>query len=726
MKMYTSLKNILTFNFILAATLPILIFGIIALYILTVSMEKEISDKNFLLAKSLASEVERFLEEPLRLLRQIKDIIDTKGLILKYINTYLDSVITNYRFFDMIMVIDHSGTVRHLAPYDKNFVGNDMSGHAFFQITGKSDRVYWSPAFISLQTGQPTLTVSIPISQGMIVGYLNLAALNAITAKIAIGPHGYAWICDKDGTLIAHPDSALVDQRLNMRRLNVVQQAMKGNEGTFQYRFKGMERLGSAVIVPHIYWIVTVTQPVEEAYAPVRGIRKILWAGTSVAISLAMLIALVSLRKTLQPLSQLTEHSQKIAAGDYHLFPHQKQYREVDELAHNFDVMVAAVKSREEALRASEGKRNALFGAMTEMVVLHELVYNDRGEAVNYRITDCNHAFTAVTGIKKDDAAGKLATEVYQGESAPYLEEFSRVAFTGESYEFTIYYPPMDKHFMISVVSPQKGQFATVTTDITAIKQIQDVIFAKNKELENYLYVASHDLRSPLVNIQGFSQRLKKQTDAIKQALSGYPLETDIQQTIEKITDEGIPKSLDFIFTNVSKMDTLINGLLKISRTGRVNMTIQKIDMNNMLENVMRAFNFQLEEAAADVVVEHLPDCYGDVALLNQLFSNIIGNALKYRDNDRQLVVTVTAQTQYNKVTYSIQDTGIGIAQRHLEKIWDVFYRVGSQSPEAGEGIGLSIVKRIVDKHKGKIRVESEAGKGSVFSIELPGHEFSE
>jgi len=135
---------------------------------------------------------------------------------------------------------------------------------------------------------------------------------------------------------------------------------------------------------------------------------------------------------------------------------------------------------------------------------------------------------------------------------------------------------------------------------------------------------------------------------------------------------------------------------------------------------------FQIEEAEADVVVEHLPDCYGDAALLNQLFSNIIGNALKYRDKNRRLVVTIAAQTQYNKIIYSIRDTGIGIARRHLEKIWDVFYQVDSQSPEAGEGIGLSIVKRIADKHKGKMRVESEEGQGSLFSIELPGEEFSE
>ncbi len=88
-----------------------------------------------------------------------------------------------------------------------------MSGHAFFQITGKLRRAHWSPTFMSLQTGQPTLTVSIPASQGMIAGYLNLATLNPITDKVKIGLRGYAWIFDQDGTVIAHPDKELVSQR---------------------------------------------------------------------------------------------------------------------------------------------------------------------------------------------------------------------------------------------------------------------------------------------------------------------------------------------------------------------------------------------------------------------------------------------------------------------------------------------------------------------------------
>jgi light-regulated signal transduction histidine kinase (bacteriophytochrome) len=173
-------------------------------------------------------------------------------------------------------------------------------------------------------------------------------------------------------------------------------------------------------------------------------------------------------------------------------------------------------------------------------------------------------------------------------------------------------------------------------------------------------------------------------------------------------------------------MDSLINGLLQISRTGRIKMVIKKIDMNHLFKAIIASNNYQISEISAKVIVDDLPDCYGDENQLNQLFSNIIGNAIKYRDKTKQLVINISGQLQYSKVTYSIKDNGIGIAQKYIEKIWDVFFRIDSNSSELGEGIGLSLAKRITDKHYGKIWVESEEGEGSTFFIELQKNEFAE
>jgi len=277
---------------------------------------------------------------------------------------------------------------------------------------------------------------------------------------------------------------------------------------------------------------------------------------------------------------------------------------------------------------------------------------------------------------------------------------------------------------MISAVSLRKNHFATIITDITNLQQMQEVLVAKNKELENFLYITSHDLRSPLVNIQGFSHRLQKQAEIIKTMLLECTYDSESKAGIETIINEGIPKSLKFILSNIEKMDTLINGLLQISRTGRIVLFICKLNMRKLFDSVIIAHNFQLSELGAKVVLGDLPDCYGDESQLNQLFSNIIDNAIKYHDPKRQLVLEISASVHYDKVTYRIKDSGIGISPRHLGKIWDVFFRVDSRDPNAGEGLGLSLAKRIVDNHQGRIWAESEEGVGTVFYVELQKKKF--
>ncbi|MFZ4726280.1 MAG: PAS domain S-box protein, partial [Paludibacter sp.] len=148
-------------------------------------------------------------------------------------------------------------------------------------------------------------------------------------------------------------------------------------------------------------------------------------------------------------------------------------------------------KNAEQALKESEEKLSTLFSSMTEMVVMHQMIYNENGEAINYLITDCNKAFTDITGIRKEDAVGRLSTEVYRIETAPYLKEYANVCATGKSFDFNTYFAPMEKYFLISAVSIGNNRFSTISTDITTNEQIHEIIKEKNKELENYIYVAS-------------------------------------------------------------------------------------------------------------------------------------------------------------------------------------------------------------------------------------------
>ncbi|MBN2652990.1 MAG: PAS domain S-box protein, partial [Spirochaetales bacterium] len=378
-------------------------------------------------------------------------------------------------------------------------------------------------------------------------------------------------------------------------------------------------------------------------------------------------------------------------------------------------LLIKRIREEKKKTTLSEKKLKTLFSSMSEVVVIHDLVFDNNENAVNYRITDCNSAFTNVTGITREQAVGRLATEVYGQDEAPYLEEYAEVAISGKAQTYIKYFQPLDKHFKISVISAEKNTFATVASDITEITQINQTIIEKNKELEHYLYIASHDLRSPLVNIQGFSQRMKKNIQEVRELTEN----TERQPQLDKILNEKIPNTLNYIFSGVEKIDTLLNGLLEVSRTGRAQLKIDKIDMNNLISSILDASNFQLHELRAIITTDNLDNCHGDETLLNCLFSNIISNAIKYHNPERTLKINISSKKSYKKVTYSVSDNGIGIKEEEIEKIWEIFYRASNTESHQGEGLGLSIAKRIVEKHNGRIWIESEFEKGTTIFIEL-------
>ena len=242
----------------------------------------------------------------------------------------------------------------------------------------------------------------------------------------------------------------------------------------------------------------------------------------------------------------------------------------------------------------------------------------------------------------------------------------------------------------------------------------------KNKELENIIHVASHDLRSPLVNVQGFARQLDKAARELTDLLGRPGLPPTLTEEAAPILQERIPKALHFINAGAAKMDALLNGLLRLSRLGRTTLNIETLDMNRMLETIVSSMSFQIQATAASVDVEPLPACRGDAGQINQVFSNLLDNALKYRAPDRPLRIRVTGRVEGAEAIYTVEDTGLGMPKPQMNRVWEVFYRDDPDGPAAGEGLGLSIVRRILDRHNGRAWIESESGKGSKFLVALP------
>jgi len=252
------------------------------------------------------------------------------------------------------------------------------------------------------------------------------------------------------------------------------------------------------------------------------------------------------------------------------------------------------------------------------------------------------------------------------------------------------------------------------------LKRLNRDLVQKKLEMENFLYITTHDLRSPLVNIQGFSQNLERYIDELRKALPLESLGPEVRESLGRLTGDSIPTALKFVLASSRNMDTLISALLKVSRVGRVEMQPQTLEMNGLIKKIAASLSFQLEEAGGSIRTGPLPPCTADASAVTQIFANLLDNAIKYRAPERPLLIKVTGEVKAGMVLYTVADNGSGIPENDLQRIWNVFYRAGKSTVKHGEGIGLPMAKRLLEKNGGSIRAGSEEGKGSVFYIELP------
>ena len=356
--------------------------------------------------------------------------------------------------------------------------------------------------------------------------------------------------------------------------------------------------------------------------------------------------------------------------------------------------------SLQEEIRKSRDFMDAIFKTSVDIVVTTD----ERGI-----ITFVNRAIERITGYKEEELTGRHVSELYD-RGLERAKDIMGILVSGQALEY----------YRMTLLSKEGREITTSLSgsllkdsrgrvigtlgflrDVSRLVNAEEELQKKNKELENFVYIVSHDLKSPIVSIQGFSSMLQNQYR-------------------EKLGDEG-GRYIERIRANASRMEALISDLLGLSRVGRVVGAFKEVSSLDIVKRVCNDLKSRMEESGTEVSIsDDLPLIHCDEARIYQVFQNLITNSVKFTRDAEKPKIEIRHEDKGLFHQFCVRDNGIGIEPKYHRKIFEIFHRLNEIEDKEGTGIGLVIVESIVNNHGGEVRVESEKGKGATFYFTLP------
>jgi len=642
-------------------------------------------------------------------------------------------------------------SVGHLPQYRDPLMGN----------------IHISPVYHA-STAEPFLSIGVPIrlagkqTWGSIVAEIGLKDLWKSVADIQVGESGLISVTDESGALIAHPDYSKVLMRSNdtphWSPRDIFAEFARGHDVTGRViaGTAGTRWVVTAAPVLKTRWVVFVQEPEEVAFGAIRLVELSALVILGVALFGMLAVSAFFSRRIAEPVGQLEAKSKLVAEGqlDQRLEIHTGD--EIERLANQFNRMAAALKEARDGLESRVAERSreitALYTAMaplSDKASLRELF-----EGIIERLILATGADAALVRIY-DSEARRFTCLAQQGFAAEFegavLRQGSAVAQVFASGEPIIsgdiqadgrikrklqvevglnscaFLPLTVNHRtrgILHLASKRTGYFTEEKREyLMAIARLMGIVVENsellhsslryaeqlqqsnrelersNRELQQFAYVASHDLQEPLRMVRSYTGLLARR----------------YQGKLDADADEFIGYAVD----GARRMQELINDLLSYSRVETQGKEFAATDCEAVFAKTLANLELAIQESGAHVCHKPLPTVSADEVQLGQLFQNLIGNGIKYR-REGPLEIHVACKPAGRHWLFSVKDNGIGIEPQYHERIFTIFQRLHTKEQYPGSGIGLAICKKIVERHGGKIWVESELGKGATFYFTIP------
>jgi PAS domain S-box-containing protein len=565
----------------------------------------------------------------------------------------------------------------------------------------------------TINFGHPVLGASRHIV-AVVFAALDLAWLNQLGTEAQLPAGTTVTVIDRHGTVIVrYPDREHWVGK-SASETPIVKTILAQGEGVSDApgldgvpRLHGFTSLGGKTEGAYI----SIGIPKAAAFAAAnRGlIRNLEWFGVVGALTLVLAWFGADLF-VLRQVKALRHTAQRLASGDLNVRTSLSyEVGELGNLARTFDQMAESLEIQQaETRRSNEAFRQlaAIVESSDDAIV---------GTDLDGTITSWNMGAERIYGYSTEEITGRPVSVLIPPDRRTTVPDVLTRLKQGERVE-NFETTHMDKDgtridvsLVFSPIKSATGEIvgtSAIARNITERKRAEEDIekHAKelarsNAELEQFAYAASHDLQEPLRMVASYTQLLAKRYQG--------KLDADAEEFIRYAVD------------GATRMQRLIQDLLALSRVGSRHLEFLPTDCEALLDQALTALKATIEETDALVTHDPLPTVKADALQLIQLFQNLIGNALKYRTEDRPYV-HISADREGDTWVFSVRDNGIGIDPKYAERVFEVFERLHGEAEYPGTGIGLAICKKIVERHDGRIWVESEPGKGATFFFTIP------